>query len=337
MLQKLSRNPKYSVDIKSILKICLSILFYICISIQSNAQEEDKSIPDILKIPRLAPGLEVGTIAWATPDQLHPTQAQTGKREVKRKTQEYLQLINTDKSKFSRAYYEMVFKKIIAPVYLGAVPKKDSRKNMESFLGYLSDRTHGVNALSEVIRLTYGAAALSQALYDNEGRPLNFILVRVMEDSTQIPHDDFIKSMVDNKHAYLKFWSRKKSGDTKIEKIDFSDLPEKVYETTDNPYRGLIGELQHAKKLGRSNSDYSQFIDAEALVKNSIVDWDDITLDAKEEIYQKAFNKASDFFSSPAAKGLPGVEYLKNFQMSLDNFMDTVIGQTNKCQQILSL
>lgn len=276
-----------------------------------------QAIPDIKDLPRLRAGLPPGTIAWATPDQLHPTQPQTGKREVQRKAEKLKDLLRANGGKFSRKLYEYVYQKRLIPVYVAKTPESDSRYGKEEILGYATDRTHGSNAQSQVIKDIYGKAGLSQVIYDKDGRPLNFILVKVMEDDTYMSEKEFKKYMVENDHCYLYKWSRGKKGVTDVQKISFYDLPERVLDTTDNPYRGLVGRLQYLGLLGRSDSDFSQFVVAEALLKYNVVDWDSISLQATERSFTRAIREAKFFLMSKKAQGLPGTSqdpYLRGRQ-----------------------
>ena len=264
-------------------------------------------LSDISELPRLRAGLPAGTIAWATPDQLHPTQPQTGWREVERKVQRFEDLLEDKGQRFSQKLFEFAYNSSISPVVIGPTPTSDSRYGSEAVLGYVTDRTHGSNAQSRMIKKIYGKKGLSEVLTDGEGRPLNFVLVRVMADRSDLTTPEFNSFMVTNRYCYLENWRRGKKGKTVIEKIDFADLPEKVYETTDNPYRGFIGELQHLGKVGRSETAFSQFVMARALVEHDVVEWDEIDLKAKAKAFEKAVKAGTKFFKSPEAAGLPGV------------------------------
>lgn len=280
-------------------------LFGFCLALSQPSTSFAKP-PDIQSIPRLQAGLPVGTIAWATPDQLHPTQPQTGKREVLRKTERFKELLKDGGASFSKDLYELSYEKSISPVYIGPTPKTDSRAGHEPVLGYITDRTHGSNAQSEMIRQAYGDLAMSQPLFDKKGRPLNFVLVRVMADRSMLSVEEFNAEMVANRRCYLKKWVRGSSGETLIQPISFESLPERVVDTTDNPFRGLVGELQHEKLLGRSQVEFSQFVYAEALQSHHILDWDEISLSAQPQAYKNAHIKAAAFFTEKSLLGPPG-------------------------------
>jgi len=290
-------------------KLIISCLFVVS-SISVFADDKDNSadiqVPDMQDIPRLKAGLAPGTIAWATPDQLHPTQPQTGLREVKRKAKRFEDMLKDDGKSFSKELLEFAYKNSVSPVFIAATPKKDSRAGEMDVLGFITDRTHGSNAQSHMIKKIYGKKGYREPIYDERGRPLNFILVKIMGDQSKMSEKEFAEFMVKNKHCYLKDWKRGADGETIVEDIDFAGLPETVYQTTDNPYRGLVGALQHDKELGRSDSDFSQFVDAQALLKHKIVEWDEISLDATDKEYNKAEKAAAKFFASPQAAGLPG-------------------------------
>jgi len=291
----------------------LIAFFIIVISLSAGAKASktatpDADIPDIKDIPRLAAGLAPGTIAWATPDQLHPTQPQTGHREVARKVEDFEALLKKNVQKFSKKLFKDAYTDSVSPVYIAQTPESDSRYGTEAVLGYITDRTHGSDAQSQMILKTYGEKALSEPIYDSSGRPLNFILVKVMGDKSNLSPSAFADFMVRTKNCYLKLWSRGSKGKTVISDISFDQLPEKVIDTSDNPYRGLIGALQHEDELGRSTTDFSQFVDSQALVDNNVVTWDEISLQAGKKVYKKAEEKAATFFKSPKAKGLPGTE-----------------------------
>ena len=271
-------------------------------------QGKDK-VPDIRDIPRLKPGLKPGTLAWATIDQLHPTQPQTGKREVKRKRKIFLDLVPKNDKKFPKRFYKFLYRNnLISPVFIAKTPEYDSRHETHDFLGYISDRTHTENAIADMIYKRFGEDALTEPILDEKGRPLNFVLVRVVEDRSKLTPSLFARLMVREDHSYLELWSRGRNGNTVISPIDFTELPETVYETTDNPYRGLIGEAQNRRYLGRSKTDFSQFVAAKALYQNTKIPWDDISHDASDKQFEKAMDQAKDFFDSRAAVGVPGAD-----------------------------
>lgn len=257
--------------------------------------------PDIRQLPRLREGLPPGTIAWATIDQLHPMQPQAGFREVKRKSGTLKEKLGKNENKFSEELYKFFYKESLAPVYVGPVPAWDSRFGRMRSLGYLTDRTHSSFAHSRVIKRVYGEHALSEPIYDKQGRPLNYVLVRVERDWSTMNEDDFARAACAERRCYLKRWNRAQSGETTIEDIPFAALPEKVYQTTENPYRDLLGDLQHDDKLARSSVPFSQFYLGEVLATDTdpVVSWDDIQSDAKDGDYDKAKGKAAKYFRRP--------------------------------------
>jgi hypothetical protein len=269
--------------------------------------KRNDNVPSMSDIPRLQAGLPPGTIAWATVDQLHPLQPQTGKREVRRKRKSFRDLLSENEEKFPKKLYKFLYRGgIIVPVIIGKTPKTDSRYGSQDFLGYNTDRTHSSNALADLIYKKYGKKGLSEPIYDENGRPLNFILVKVVEDRSKLAPSLFSKLMVREDHTYLRLWSRGRRGNTVITDIDFNELPEKVYETTDNPYRGLIGEAQNKHYVGKSDTDFSQFAQAEALYNGTDIKWDDISSEATDKQYDKALEQTEKFFDSRDAVGVPG-------------------------------
>jgi len=281
-------------------RVWLSLFLALGLLSPSISWAQDGAVPDIKDIPRLRAGLAPGTVAWATLDQLHPTQPQVGMREVLRKAKRITELLKDGGKKFSKELYQRMYRKGIAPVYIGQTPASDSRYGTQRALGYNTDRTHSTHALAKVIKEVYGKKALSEPIYDEKGRPLNFVLVKVMADQSQMSEKEFAEWMVANKDCYLENFIFKKNGDTEIEKIAFSQLPEKVYETTDNPFRGLIGEMQNQDMLAKSEQDFSEFEKAEALVRNNVVRWPQIDENASEKEYAAAEKDADRYLRSAA-------------------------------------
>ena len=274
-------------------------------SSQSSDLEQKISTPDFDQIPRLRAGLPVGTIAWVLPEQLHPTQPQTGKREIERKKENLKKRLKDHGKKFSKKLYNFVYSQGPATAYISpSLTVETSRP-----IVYITDRTHSTEAQSEMIRDLYGEKALTKTIKDSKGLPLNFILVQVMGDKSELSESAFVDFMVRERHCYLKEWSRAKDGTTLVQDINFEDLPQNVWQTTDNPYRGLIGELQSQALLGRTPMNFSQFIDAAALEKANVVSWDEIDLKAGKKTYANAVKKAAYFFSSQLAADLPGALY----------------------------
>lgn len=277
--------------------ILLCLLFNAELFAQSNVATEVSESLDIEKIPRLSADLPEGTVAWATLDQLHPTQPQTGKREVIRKIDMFKDAMKDDGKKFSKDFFELAQKQM-APAYIAKTPLSDSRYGKEPVLAYITDRTHGSNALSELYVKKFGPEALSKPLFDKKGRPLNYVLVKVSGNKTALSETQFKDFMVKENHTYLENWSRGKKGETVIEKITFDQLPEKIIQTTDNPWRAYIGELQD-EGLRRVAVDYSQFKMAKELNNSGEVTWDDLT--SSEKKYEHAKEKGMKFFNKNPA------------------------------------
>ena len=76
----------------------------------SRVLASEKAHTEILPIeylPRLQAGLKPGTIAWATPDQLHPTQPQIGVRAALRKLEKnFWPLLEKNKYSFPKDLYK---------------------------------------------------------------------------------------------------------------------------------------------------------------------------------------------------------------------------------------
>ena len=282
------------------LEIKRSVILFIAIFVSwaSGARTYDVHDLDILELPRLSKKLSPGTLAWATVDQLHPMQPQTGLREVLRKTDDFVELLQRARGKFPDELFETMLKRnYIIPVYLGNTPGYDSRYGREEILAYGTDRTHKASALAYAYRRVYGLESLSEPVFSKRGRPLNVVLVRVMENKTDLSAEQFAKKMIQDRHVYLEQWSRGKKGGVQIDKITFPELPEKVYETGDNPFRGVIGALQHQGWLERIPVDFSQFALAKKLAQSGVVNWDDISLEATSKRYKGALERAADFFA----------------------------------------
>lgn len=305
---------------------------------EAELKAELAKISDIRDLEILRPGLKPGTIAIAFPDQLHPTQAQTGHQELEEfKIPFFKDLMNKNPKNFSKQLFQAVLDHTsVSPVYLHAPLKGDSREGSMPVLGWITDRTHGSDAQAQVYEKAFGEKGLRKLLYDKQGRPLNFILVQVMDDVSNLNESEFIDFMQTNRHCYLKTFRRKKNGDTEIKKISFRDLPQDVTKTGNNPFRGLVGVIQHLdpKSLGRSSTDFSQFIDAQALVKHKVVKWDDISATASKKTYEKARRKAIRFFKSRNAENLPGADPTKNKKSADDSGQQG--SSTRTCQDLMS-
>lgn len=253
-------------------------------------------VPDIRTLPRLTKGLPAGTIAWATVNQVHPAQPQTGKREVRYKLKRFQTMLPDHPHKFPKELYEYLYKFASSPVYIGPTPSNDFRAGAVSVLGYVTDGTHDTEGLGNMIVERFGEEGLSKAQFDEKGRPLNFILVKVLADQSNLSPEEFAQFMEKGNLTYLKRWERAADGQTRIESIGFFDLPETVMQTTDNPYRGLVGKIQRDGKLGKIETPFSQFIAAEHLVP--AVDWDEISLEATTKAYEKAQERAEKVVKS---------------------------------------
>jgi hypothetical protein len=271
--------------------IGLAIVFA---SLNSFAQ----SIPDIRHLPRLSANLPKGTIAWATIDQLHPLQPQTGKREVTDKEAKFENLLRTNFEKFSPDLYEYLYSKTMIPVFIGKTPRSDSRYGKEKILGFASDRTHTANAMAELIEYYYGKRGLREPIYDAKDRPVNVVIVRVASNLSGYTPTRFANAMVKNNHGYFVNWSQADDGSTVLEPITFKQLPEKVYQTTDNPFRSVISSLIHNNDIQKRNTDFYQFRKAEKLANAEVVTWDSISEDASDKNYRRAVDDCADFFNS---------------------------------------
>jgi hypothetical protein len=265
-------------------------------------------IKDIRDLPVFRPGLPVDTIAIAFPDQLAPTQPQVGKYETDHyKIPFFKRLLKERGRTYSDAQFRALLRKAsVSPAYLHAPLAGDPR---EGVVAFITDRTHGAYSQSEVYSEAFGEEGLNHLLLDDKGRPLNYILVWIREDLTSLSDSEFIAHMVEEEHCYLKRFVRNRDGSTSILNIDFRDLARRVSELDNNPYRGAIGDVQRrfAKILGHSYFDFYQFLDAEALVQNNVVSWDEISKSASAETFEKGIKKVKRFFQSAAALGLPGV------------------------------
>ncbi len=277
--------------------IVLCFLFNAELFAQTNSATEVSESLDIEKLPRLSADLPEGTVAWATLDQLHPTQPQTGKREVLHKIDMFKDAMKDDGKKFSKDFFKLAQKQM-APAYIAKTPIGDSRYGKEPVLAYITDRTHGSSALSELYVKKFGPEALSKPLFDKKGRPLNYVLVKVSGNKTAFTEAQFKDFMVKENHTYLENWTRGKKGETLINKISFDQLPEKVIQTTDKPWRAYIGELQD-EGLRKVAVDYSQFKMAKKLNASGEVTWDDLT--SSEKKYEHAKEKGMKFFKKNPA------------------------------------
>jgi hypothetical protein len=263
---------------------------------------------DIRTLPRLRAGLAVDTLAWATVDQLHPTQAQTGLREVNRKARDFVELLEKRKEgRFPNELYDtLLARNYIVPVYIGKTPEQDSRYGREEVLGFATDRTHTAAALAKAYKKFFGESAYQQPQFSGHNRVINFVLVRVKGDKADLSCDKFGAYMVEHNHCYLEHWTEGANGAAAIKRLKFWALPEKVCETEDNPYRGVIGQLQHLGVLRRSPVEFSQFIAAKVLEQAQVVKWSDIALDVGSNAYAKAVDKAAEFFKGPKVAKLLG-------------------------------
>jgi Putative ParB-like nuclease len=254
--------------------------------------------PSFDTIPHLSPKLKNGTVAWAWPWELKAGQSGTGLIEDERKIKEYEALLPEGDKAFPKKLYKFLYREgVISPVILGPVPSWDSRRGKQQWLGWVTDRTHGSASESMEIKYRLGKRGLLEPIYENDdeknGRPLNFILVRKVDDWTSMQMNAFKAAMIKDDHVYLRDFRLAMSGKTIIVPIRIEDLPETPFDTVDNPFRGIIGEAQHNGFIKRVGTDFFQFKLAEMLVLYDVVGWKDI---AKDPV--GAEKDAAKFFKS---------------------------------------
>jgi len=251
----------------------------------------------IHEIPRLSGDLPEGSLAWATVDQLHPAQPQTGFREVQSTTQDFLQLLRHSAGDFPTGLFETLLKKgYIIPVHLTRTPEWDSRSGRQDVLGFATDRTHEAAALALAYASFFGQEGLSEPRYDAEGRVLNFILVRVVQNHCDLRPSQFAERMEQGQNCYLTEFYRQSDLSSGFRRLKFWDLPEKVHQTTDNPYRGLIGALQRRGEIKKTGVHFAEFDLAAELARLGVVHWDEISSRAGPKRYQRALQRAADYF-----------------------------------------
>jgi hypothetical protein len=300
----------------------------IAVGIATKADPPKVRVPDFKTIPPLSKDLPAGTIAWALINQEHPSQPQTGHWEVKRKFKIFRDLYKKADGKFPQELYERMYREFIVPGYLGPVKRTDKRYGKTDSLFYLDDRTHTSFGDAMAIEKTYGVKALSTPLFDDEGRPLNFILVKVIENKSDMTFRKFADFMTDNDHAYLQYWSEAKDGGTSIRRISFNDVPDQVYETTDNPFRSLVSWAQEKGIIGRSTSDFAQFVDAEIIVKNTKIGWGEIDDTASKKELKKARKRLRKFIESDSeeVRSMPGMDARRQNAAKCDSLVGGISG-----------
>ncbi|MFN7825272.1 MAG: ParB/Srx family N-terminal domain-containing protein [Pseudobdellovibrionaceae bacterium] len=257
---------------------------------------------EILSLPRLSEALPEGTLAWATIEQLHPTQPQTGKTAVKERRKKFEDLLKEDGEKFSKKLYKELKEKYIVPVIIGATPRYDSRFGLYPTLGYLTDRTHTTRALAEMYVRTYGPEAIRTTFVDERGRPLNYVLVRVTKNKAQLSTSEFERYLSTGNRSYLENWTRADSGETKIQRIKVSDLPETVLETTNNHFRGFVSDLQDREIIPGDSHDFSQFRIAETLLKKGLASWDEVSAKPGSRAYEAVVDRVEKYYESQISK-----------------------------------
>lgn len=82
------------------------------------AQVNSSDPIDIRDIPRIAPGLGPGTLAWALVSDLRPTQPQVGEDIVQTKKAKFEEKLNKNPRKFSEEFFDYIKRKQVAPIYL---------------------------------------------------------------------------------------------------------------------------------------------------------------------------------------------------------------------------
>jgi hypothetical protein len=80
---------------------------------------------------------------------------------------------------------------------------------------------------------------------------------------------------------------------------DFDDIPTKVAEMTDDPFRSLAGELRRAGGFAKDTTPFSEFIWADFLRRK-------IKRKAVEDDFATALSKALQLSKTAAANYLPG-------------------------------
>lgn len=257
-------------------------------------------VPALRDIPRLTADTPEGTIAWATIDQLHPTQPQVGGREVERKVvslKKLKQRLTPDK------FYEFLYLNRQVPVFIGPVPPSDTRSGKYKGLAYPTDRHHAASAITtlETELMSTDPVGRRDALSEPilvDGLPTNFVLVKVVgnkmtEGPTPPTFAEFAKFMTEpgRNRVYLQDWKPGTGGLPAINEIPFENLPSRIWEMTDNPWRSATGLLKLSLP-GLYGTDFAQFKTAEYLVSKGFLKYEDIGPEATFKTYVKSIRAA---------------------------------------------
>jgi hypothetical protein len=252
----------------------------------------------ILSLPRLSADLPDGTLAWATIDQLHPTQSQTGRRTVKERRNKFEDLLKEDGDEFSKKLFKELREHYVVPVILANTPEYDTRHGHLSALGFMTDRHHTTQALAELYLRTYGKKAIYKPIYDEKDRPLNFVLVRVVSNKTHLSTKELENFLTRKNRSYMDNWTRSWDGGARIREIDFRSLPETVLETTDNPFRGFVSDMQERGIIPKNQRDFSQFRIAESILENKLATWDEVSHKPGNDEYEEAVDRVKKYYKN---------------------------------------
>lgn len=302
----------------SILLICLLLPLRVFSQYQSpidhaastsdaNPTNVQENIPDIRSISRLNANTPAGTIAWATIDQLHPTQPQVGGREVRRKAAQLRKFMTT---LTPQKFYEYLYLNRQVPIFVGPVNSEDSRAGKYASLAYPTDRHHAASAMNAVLMelINSNPALYRNSLTEpmlNQGFPTNVVIVRVVgntliDSNGAITFAEFAKFMAapDANRAYLREWQPSTDKDGRaakerpeITEIAFDKLPRTIWEMRDNPWRAAAGLIK-VSLPGYYGTDFAQFKTAEYLTSNGYLKYSDIGPGASFQSYYSSVSKA---------------------------------------------
>jgi hypothetical protein len=117
------------------------------------------------------------------------------------------------------------------------------------------------------------------------------VAVYFVADLGNLPSDEFW-TFLDN-----SAWCHAYDGDG--QRCSLSDIPKRLSDLTDDPFRSLVGELIRAGGCAKNHAPFSEFLWADYLrrrIKKSLVEKD----------FATALTKALDLAKAPDAKSLPG-------------------------------
>src|ERR1700719_3951619 len=129
---------------------------------------------------------------------------------------------------------------------------------------------------------------LARALHD-EG--VEDILVTVIGDLSMVGRDAFW-GVMDNKRWVYPY-------DAKGERRPFKDLPKKISDLKDDPFRSLAGELRRAGGFAKDTTPFSEFLWADFLRRL-------LPRKTVEDNFSKAMEKALELAKGENAVYLPG-------------------------------